>query len=300
MGIEDRAAVQEFLAQNLAQNAEAATPSIAELRVTIDRLVDFFPVPEGTEIQPAKIGGVNGEWIRTRRSRHDAVLLYLHGGGYVIGSPASHRHVVAAIAESSGLSVFCADYRLGPETPFPGAIEDAVAAYQGLRDSGIPPSRLAIAGDSAGGGLTIATLVALRDRKIGLPATAVALSPWVDLTGSGDSMRARAKRDPLVNEEGLHVMAAAYLGGADPKSPLASPIFADLRGLPPLLIQVGSEETLYDDSVRLAARADEAGVEVSAEYWGGMMHVWHMYHPILGEGRDAIARIGSYLKARIA
>ncbi|MGD0144559.1 MAG: alpha/beta hydrolase, partial [Rhizomicrobium sp.] len=193
-----------------------------------------------------------------------------------------------------------ADYRMGPEHPFPGAVEDAVAAYKGLLDSGITPSKLAIAGDSAGGGLTIATLVALRDRKIPLPATAVALSPWVDLTGSGESMRTRAKRDPMVGEEGLHKMVAAYLGGADPKTPLASPLFADLKGLPPLLIQVGTEETLYDDTVRLAARATEAGVEVSAEYWGGMVHVWHAFHPLLSEGRDAIQRIGSYLKAHIA
>ncbi|MGD0865311.1 MAG: alpha/beta hydrolase [Rhizomicrobium sp.] len=295
MGVKDREAVLGFLAQN----AGLEVPSVAEQRANIDAFAGFFPVPEGTEVEPATLGGVKGEWVRARRAKRDAVLLYLHGGGYVIGSPASHRHFVAALGEASGLSAFSADYRLGPETPFPGAVEDAVAAYKGLLDSGIAPAKLAIAGDSAGGGLTIATLVALRDRKIPLPATAVTLSPWVDLTGSGESLRARAKRDPIVGEEALHKMAAAYLGGADPKTPLASPIFADLKGLPPLLIQVGTEETLYDDAVRLAARASEAGVEVSVEYWGGMIHVWQVFYPLLSEGRDAIQRIGSYLKARI-
>ena len=295
MCIKDREAVLGFLSQN----AGLGAPSIAEQRASLDAIAGFFPVPDGTEVEPATVGGVKGEWVRARRARQDAVLLYLHGGGYVIGSPKSHRHLVAAISEASGLSAFSADYRMGPEVPFPGAVEDAVAAYQGLLDSGIAPSKLAIAGDSAGGGLTIATLVALRDRKIPLPATAVVLSPWVDLTGSGESMHTRASRDPMIKYEDIGKMAGAYLGGADPKTPLASPIFADLKGLPPLLIQVGTEEALYDDTVRLAARADAAGVEVTAEYWGGMIHVWQVFHPILSEGRDAVQRIGSYLKAHI-
>ena len=275
MSIKDREAVLGFLSQNAGLEA----PTIAEQRASIDAIGGFFPVAEGTEVQPASIGGVKGEWVRSRRARRDAVLLYLHGGGYVIGSPTSHRHLVAGISEASGLSAFSADYRMGPEVPFPGAVEDAVSAYKGLLDSGIAPSRLAIAGDSAGGGLTIATLVALRDRKIPLPATAVVLSPWVDLTGSGESMRTRASRDPMIKYEHIGKMAGAYLGGADPKTPLASPIFADLKGLPPLLIQVGTEETLYDDTTRLAARAHDAGVEVSVEYWGGMVHVFQLFHP---------------------
>jgi acetyl esterase/lipase len=295
MGIKDREAVLGFLSQSGA----LGSPSIAEQRAAIDAIGGFFPVPDGTEVEPATVGGVKGEWVRGRRARHDAVLLYLHGGGYVIGSPTSHRHLVAAISEASGMSAFSADYRMGPEVQFPGAVEDAVAAYKGLLDSGIAPSHLAIAGDSAGGGLTIATLVALRDRKIPLPATAVVLSPWVDLTGSGESMRTRASRDPMIKFEDIGKMAGAYLGSTDPKTPLASPIFADLTGLPPLLMQVGTEETLYDDTVRLAARADAAGVEVTAEYWGGMIHVWQVFYPILSEGRDAIQRIGSYLKAHI-
>lgn len=295
MGVADRAAVREFLKANTMENL-----GLAEQRARMDTLADFFPVPDGTEVQPAKVGGIEGEWVRARRVLGDAALLYLHGGGYVIGSPKSHRHLAAAISDASGLPVFLPHYRLAPEHPFPAAVDDAVAAYKGLLESGIAASRLAIAGDSAGGGLTIATLVALRDRNIALPVCAVAISPWADLSQGGEAYRTRLNRDPMVSKEGLDGMSAAYLAGADSRGPLASPIFADLHSLPPLLIQVGTEEALYDDSVGLKARAEEAGVEVSAESWGGMVHVWHIFHPILSEGRDAVARIGSYLKARIA
>src|SRR5690348_539816 len=275
MGVADRAGVLAFLQQN-----EMKDLSVAEQRARMDGLAEFFPVPDGTEVEPAKMGGIPGEWVRARRARNDAALLYLHGGGYVIGSPKSHRHLAAALSEASGLPVFSADYRLAPEHPFPAAVEDAVAAYRGLLDSGIAPEKLAIAGDSAGGGLTVATLVALRDQGIALPACAVPISPWGDLTQGGESYRARMKRDPMVKSEGLDQMAAAYTGNADAKTPLASPVYAELRGLPPLLIQVGTEEALYDDAIRIATRADEAGVEVTTESWGGMVHVWHIFHPI--------------------
>jgi monoterpene epsilon-lactone hydrolase len=294
MGVADRATVLAFLQQNTMENL-----SLAEQRARMDTLADFFPVAEGTEVEPAKVGGIEGEWVRARRARNDAALLYLHGGGYVVGSPKSHRHLAAALSEASGLPLFVPHYRLAPEHPFPAAVEDAVAAYKGLLDAGLSPVRLAIAGDSAGGGLAIATLVSLRDQAISLPACAVAISPWADLSQGGDAYRVRAARDPMVTKEGLDQMAAAYLGEADPKSPLASPLHADLHSLPPLLIQVGTEEALYDDTVGLKARAEDAGVEVSAESWGGMMHVWHIFHPILSEGRDAISRIGSYLRTRI-
>jgi epsilon-lactone hydrolase len=293
MGVADRAAVLAFLKQNEIENL-----SLGEQRARMDSLAGFFPVPDGTEVEPATVGGIAGEWVRARRARNDAALLFLHGGGYVIGSPKSHRHLAAAISEASGVPVFLADYRLAPEHRFPAAVEDAVAAYRGLLDSGISPARLAIAGDSAGGGLTIATLVSLREQKIPLPGCAVALSPWTDLS-QGEAGRTRLARDPMVKKEGLDGMAAAYLAGQDATAPLASPVFADLHGLPPLLIQVGTEEALYDDAVRLKARAEEAGVEVSAESWGGMIHVWHIFHPILSEGRDAVARIGTYLKTHI-
>src|ERR1043166_7231804 len=174
MGVSDRAAVLAFLRQNEAVD----NASVADQRARIDTLADFFPVQPGTEVEPAKIGDIAGEWVRARRTRNDAALLYLHGGGYVIGSPKSHRHLAAAISEASGLPVFVPDYRLAPEHPFPAGVGDAVAAYKGLLESGMASARLAIAGDSAGGGLTIATLVSLREQGVPLPACAVAISPW--------------------------------------------------------------------------------------------------------------------------
>jgi acetyl esterase/lipase len=295
MSIRDREAVAALFAQ-----AAPANQSWPEQRARMDAFGTVFPPVEGIEAEPTSIGGVRCEWVRGKGVRRiDAALLYLHGGGYAVGSPRSHRHMLGPLSADSGLPILAPDYRLAPENPFPAAVDDAVAAYRGLIDRGIAPGKLAIAGDSAGGGLTIATLVAARDNGLPMPACAVAISPWVDLSQGGESHRARAKRDPIVKKDGIDVMSAAYLNGADPKTPLASPLFADLKGLPPLLIQVGTEEALHSDAVGLAARAEAAGVEVSFESWGGMVHVWHIFHPILSEGRDAIARIGTFLKTRI-
>lgn len=282
------------------QDQAMAAPSWEQQRAGMEAMVDTLPPTEGFEAVPAVVGGIKGEWVRGKHvRRNDAAILYLHGGGYAIGSPKSHRHLTGLLSIESGLPVFAADYRLAPENPFPAAVDDGLAAYKGLLESGIAPDRLAVSGDSAGGGLTVATLVAARDKGLPMPACALPISPWVDLSQGGESHRARAARDPIVKKEGVDVMAAAYLGGADAKTPLASPLFADLKGLPPMLIQVGSEEALHSDAVALAGKLDAAGIEVSFESWGGMVHVWHIFHPILAEGRDAIARMGAYLKQRI-
>ncbi|HEY4940566.1 MAG TPA: alpha/beta hydrolase [Rhizomicrobium sp.] len=297
MSVKDR----QTLAALFAAGSPIGSPSLAEQRAQIDALGANFPAADGLEVQPATLGGVKGEWVRAKGvRRNDAALLYLHGGGYSIGSPQSHRHMLAPFSADSGVPIFSADYRLAPENKFPAAVDDGVAAYKGLLDSGIAADHLAIAGDSAGGGLAIATLVAARDKGLPMPACAVVFSPWVDLSQGGESHRARARRDPIVSKQGVDVMAAAYLAGLDPKTPLASPVFADLKGLPPLLIQVGTEEALHDDAVALKTRAESVGVEVSFESWGGMIHVWHAFHPILAEGRDAIARAGAFVKRRIA
>jgi acetyl esterase/lipase len=192
--------------------------------------------------------------------------------------------------------VLVIDYRLAPEHPHPAAVDDAVAAYRWMLAQGLKPARITVAGDSAGGGLTVATLLAIRDAKLPLPGAGACLSPWVDLEGIGESMTTKAGVDPIVQKTGLLQMAAAYLGGKDPRTPLAAPLYADLSGLPPLLIQVGTAETLLDDASRLAERARKAGVTVSYEPWESMIHVWHLFAPMLDEGQQAIDRIGEFVR----
>lgn len=245
--------------------------------------------------QQATLGGVPGEWQQPKTSDCGKILLYFHGGGYALGSPVSHRNMVGMIADASFSRSFIADYRLGPEHPFPAAVEDGVAAYRALLDEGNEPGKVFIAGDSAGGGLTVATLVSARDQGLPMPAAAICISPWADLTLSADSMTSKAEADPMLKPEALAWMGSHYLNGQDPKSPLASPVFADLKGLPPLLIQVGSEEILYDDAVTLDKLASEAGVTSELEVWDGMMHVWHLMAGVLPEGKKAINRIGAFI-----
>jgi len=257
-----------------------------------------FVAPADTEIEVVDAGGVPAERITAPGSAHDRAILYLHGGGYVIGSVATHRAMIAALSAASGCSALGLDYRLAPEHPFPAAIEDATAGYRWLLNSGIDASRIIIAGDSAGGGLTIATLVALRDAGDPLPAAACCLSPWVDLEGLGESMTTRAKADPMVQRDGLLHMARMY-AGEDVRNPLASPLHADLSRLPPILIQVGDAEVLLDDSTRLSERAREAGVEAELDVWPEMVHVFQMFAPMLPEGHDATLRMGNYIRKHI-
>jgi phosphinothricin tripeptide acetyl hydrolase len=270
--------------------------TLAERRAQYDRADRVFVVPPDTTVTTVAVPGA-AEWIEPAGARADAAILYLHGGGYVLGSPRSHRHLAAAIGRAARARVLLADYRLAPEHRFPAAVEDAVTAYRWLLDRGHAPGRTALAGDSAGGGLVVATLLALRDRGLALPAAGVAISPWVDLTGRGVSYRDKAASDPIVARDRVMEMAQAYLGPADPHTPLASPLFADLTGLPPLLIQVGSEEVLLDDAVGLAERAKAAGVAATLEVWPEMIHVWHWFLPWLDEAEAAVATIGAFVQS---
>ncbi len=273
--------------------------TLEQLRADFEQVADFLPLPEGASHAPVDAGDVPAEWVRSPHSDEDRTLLYLHGGGYVVGSLRTHRALAARLAEAAGARVLSVDYRLAPEHPHPAAVDDTVAAWHWLLEGGADPGRSAVVGDSAGGGLGVATLLALRDAGAPQAGAGVCLSPWVDLEGTGASVRERAEQDPLVRREGLLGMARAYLGGLDPRTPLAAPLHAELGGLPPLLIHVGTAEILLDDAVRLAERARAAGVDVELETWEEMVHVWHMFGGLLPEADLAIARVGEFLRKHL-
>lgn len=274
--------------------------TVAERRAQYERAEKAFPTPPEIKVERVSVPVAPAEWLRPPGAMAGRVVLYLHGGGYVIGSPRSHRHLAAAIAAAGQASALLLDYRLAPEHPYPAAVDDATAAYRWLLEQGVAPDHIVIGGDSAGGGLTVATLLALRDAGLPLPAGGACISPWVDLTFSGASYRTRAAVDPIVTRPGIDEMARAYLGATPARTPLASPLFADLRGLPPLLIHVGSDEVLLDDAVQLADRAKAAGVDTTLEVWDRMIHVWHWFLPMLDEAQRAVDGIGRFIRARAA
>ena len=270
--------------------------SIEEQRAQMEAGFRQFKVPPDVHCEPVDAGGVPAEWITTPGAVSERVIYYLHGGGYVIGSINTHREMVSRLSRAASARVLIIDYRLAPENPFPAALDDSLAAYRWLLSGGVDPARLVIAGESAGGGLTVATLVALRDAGEPLPCAGICLSPWVDLESLGESMVTRAETDPLVNRDGGLIWAKAYLGNTDPRTPLASPLHADLTGLPPLLIQVGTAEILFDDARRLADCARAAAVDVTLEPWDDMIHMWHFFAAMLPEGQQAIDRIGQFIR----
>jgi len=290
----------EVVRAHLAKLPPSDSLTVAERRAQYERAEKVFPTPAEVKVERVTAPAVPAEWLRPPGAVAGRVVLYLHGGGYVIGSPRSHRHLAAAIATAGQASALLLDYRLAPEHPYPAAVDDATAAYRWLLDQGIAPGRIVIAGDSAGGGLTVATLLALRDARLPRPAGGVCISPWVDLTCGGASYRTKAEADPIVKEASVGEMARAYLGAMPPRTPLASPLFADLRSLPPLLVQVGSDEVLLDDAVQLADRAKAAGVDATLEVWDRMIHVWHWFLPMLDEAQDAIDGIGRFIRMRAA
>jgi monoterpene epsilon-lactone hydrolase len=238
---------------------------------------------------------VPAEWIDTPATLSKRIVLYLHGGSYNSGSVNSHRSLAANIANSAQARALIIDYGLAPENPFPAAVDDAVIAYRWLLSNNITPDRIVVVGDSCGGGLALSLLISLREINEPLPAAVVCLSPWTDLTCTGDSWVTNAKKDVLLDPDFERKSAKLYLGDADPQTLLASPLYADLRALPPLLIQVGSDELLLSDATRLAERAKAAGVNVTLEVWKDMQHEWHFAASVLPEGKQAIARIGEFI-----
>ncbi|HET6970523.1 MAG TPA: alpha/beta hydrolase [Phenylobacterium sp.] len=278
----------------------APRPTQAERRAAMDAFGEMGALPVGCFHEPATISGVKGERVLPQGVVAGRTLLYLHGGAYTAGSPRSHRPLVARLAEAARTIAFAADYRLGPEHRFPAAVEDAVAAYRGLLGQGVEPDRLVVAGDSAGGGLTMALALALKAEGLPQPAGFFVISPWVDLTQSGASYAAKAAHDPMISKVGLDENALAYLGGLDAHDPLASPVFGDFEGVAPVLIQTGSEEALLSDSVTLADVLAHARVEVRLEVWPEMIHVFHAWGAALQAARRAIRVAGDWMEGRFA
>jgi len=254
-----------------------------------------FLVPRDVRVTPAEVGGVAGEWV-AREGADAGVLLYLHGGGYIACSAKTHRPITVFYAQR-GFRVFAPNYRLAPEHRFPAAVEDALAVWRGLVEGGA--RRPAISGESAGGGLCCALMLAAREEGLPMPAAAAVFSPWVDLACTGDSMRSNNKRCAMLSGPGMGVAADSYLGDADPRNPLASPLYGDLRGLPPLVIHVGEGEVLLDDSRRLADRVRAAGVPVELRVFPVVPHAWQLAHRLVPEARESLGEASGFLKAAV-
>lgn len=254
-------------------------------------------VPAGTVVSTGELGSVRGEWVRPATGAAAGTLFYIHGGGYFACSPQTHRPITGGFARR-GLDVFAPDYRLAPEHRFPAAVNDVVAAYRGLLASGIAASSVTVAGDSAGGGLALALLLSLRDAGDALPAACTLFSPWTDLAGTGATLKTNRKRDAFFDGHGIERLTMPYLAGEDARNPLASPLYGDLHGLPPMLIHVGSYEVLLDDSIRLADRAHAAGVAVTLRSWPVVPHVWQMFG--LPESTVSLDEAAEFLCAALA
>jgi acetyl esterase/lipase len=247
-------------------------------------------------VEAVDIHGLHAEWLTPKGCPDDKLLLYLHGGAYVMGNCATHRQMVSYIAKYSGIKALLPEYRLAPEHPFPAAVDDAVGLYRSLLSDGYPAANIVIAGDSAGGGLTMATLLSLRDARIPLPAAACLLSPWLDLAATGESMTTHAKKDPWFQPEDMPIVAAYYCRQDQIRNSLVSPVYADLSGLPPLYIQVGEDEILLSDSTRAADKVKAAGGEVEIEIWPGMWHVFQAFLIQVPESKKAVKKIGNFVR----
>ena len=307
----------EVLCKQLREREVPPDATHEELRQGLEDFLSSFHSLEGMNQEAVNAQGVEARWVRaagiepvgadsdgtapdgagSENNRMKGAVLYLHGGAYVRGSVQSHLGVINGLGRQCGLPVLAPEYRLAPEHPWPAAMEDVAACYHWLLQQKFHPSRIFLAGDSAGGGLTLASLLAWRDAGAPLPAAALLLSPWTDLTLSGESVALKAEQDPMLTRETLLECAALYLNGADPKHPYISPMFSEPKGLPPMLIQVGSAEILLDDSIRMAEKLREAGVETVLEEWPDMIHVWQVFASRLVEGQQALQRAGEFIRA---
>ena len=271
-----------------------------ERRQRLDEVGSFWPVAPDVKLDPVDLDGVPGEWSTAPGSDTSRVLLFFHGGGYCSGSIRSHRRMVTEAGRSAGIRTLAVGYRLAPEHPFPAAMEDALTAWRFLRKQGLAARHIAVGGDSAGGGLALVLNTQLRDAKEELPGCAWLVSPWTDLTMSGSTLTTKDDTDPIIHRAYLGELADAYVpAGMDRKDPHVSPLYAELTGLPPMLIQVGSAETLLEDATRLGGAAGTADVPVTLEIWPHMIHAWPMWNAHLKPGRAALAHAGAFMRAHM-
>lgn len=292
-----RAELLRLAMRRLIKARTSSETTVAQGRRVMARAARFVPrLPAAVSTIALDAGGVPADRVTAPGSRADRHILYLHGGAFCGGSPQLYRDLTWRLAGAAGATALVPDYRLAPEYPFPAALDDATRAYDWLLADGADPRRIAVAGDSAGGGLVFSLLLRLRDSGRPLPAAAAALSPWTDLALTGASLKENAAKDPLLDARQLPRVTRWYLDGADPRQPAASPVYGDCRGLPPVLIQVGSDEILHDDAVRMTERMRAGGAEATLEIWPRMPHVWHLFAGILPEARRAIGRIGEFLR----
>ena len=281
----------------LRESIQSMELSVEAVREGLDQLSTLSKLPKDVKCEPVNVGGIPAEWITTPGSNNNQVILYFHGGGFVAGSIKTHRDLVSRISRVSKARILIIDYRLAPEHPFPAGLDDCVSAYKWLiNDEKIAPENIIVAGDSAGGGLTIGLFGKLKEENIPFPAAGVCLSPGTDATMSGESYRTKVELDPFLSPEICEFMMKQYLGDTDPRSPYLSVLTADLQGFPPLLIQVGSSEVLLSDSILLAERAKSFGVDVKLEIWDDMIHVFQAFAAFAPESREAIEKIGEFTR----
>ncbi|MDQ8728293.1 alpha/beta hydrolase [Bradyrhizobium sp. LHD-71] len=267
-----------------------------ERRQRLDEVGSVWPVADDIELKGVQLDGFGAEWSIAPGSDASRVLMFFHGGGYCSGSILSHRRLVTEAGRAAGIRTFAVGYRLAPENPFPAALEDAAAAWRFLREQGFPAENIVVAGDSAGGGITLGLINGLRSEQAALPACAWLLSPWTDLTLSGSTLETKDTADPLIHKAYLGELVDAYLPSTISRTdPRVSPLYADLRGFPPLLIQVGSAETLLADATRLAETTGAADVEVTLEIWPHMIHAWPLWNAHLAPGRKALVNAGAFI-----
>ena len=298
MSISRRAKFVRWITGRYIKGLDVPSLPVERARKHFEKIAGTFLVRAfGVEVEPTQIAGVDVDWLRPKKARKNKVILYLHGGAYIIGSPRTHRQLVSHLARMAGVTAVLPDYRLAPEHVFPAGLDDAVAVYRGLLGSGFKPEDIVISGDSAGGGLAVATLLTLRHAGVPMPAAAVLLSPFMDVTGSGESATTRADRDPWFDIADLRVVARYYCPDeSEWQNPLVSPVFANVAGLPPMLIQVGDDEILLSDSTRFAEKLEAAGGDVELEIWPHMWHVFQMFIGKMPESRAAVRKMSKYIQ----